>query len=98
MENWLREVRGSRPSQTARRTGHPLVLVMPARSKAWATRQARQKRIGRVGFRQTVHVVVDEAVGSAVGSKDVLRLREPPRRVEGVRYGVRGAAVVVKGK
>ena len=27
----------SRPSQTARRTGHPLPMVMPTRSKAWAT-------------------------------------------------------------
>jgi hypothetical protein len=34
-------VRGSRPSPTARRTGHPLILVMPARSKAWATRHER---------------------------------------------------------
>jgi len=27
----------SRPSQKTRRTGHPTVVVMPARSKAWAT-------------------------------------------------------------
>ena len=31
-------VRGSRPSQTARRTGHQPVLLVPARSTAWATR------------------------------------------------------------
>src|SRR5205823_4541865 len=31
-------VRGSRPSQTARRTVHPPLSVMPARSKAGATR------------------------------------------------------------
>ncbi len=30
----------SRPSQSARRTGHPQRLVIPARSKAWATRPA----------------------------------------------------------
>ena len=35
--------RGSRPSQTARRTGHPLVLVVPARSRAWATRPIGSK-------------------------------------------------------
>jgi len=29
----------SRPSQTARRTGHPPALVMSAKSKSWATRR-----------------------------------------------------------
>jgi putative transposase len=31
-------VSDSRPSQRTRRTGHPLLLVTPTRSKAWATR------------------------------------------------------------
>jgi hypothetical protein len=30
-------VRGTHPSPRTRRMGHPAVLVMPARSKAWAT-------------------------------------------------------------
>jgi len=30
------------PSQSTRRMGHPPVLVTPARSKAWATRQIIQ--------------------------------------------------------
>ncbi len=35
-------VRSTRPSQKTRRNGAPTVLVMPARSKAWATRQEPQ--------------------------------------------------------
>ena len=38
-----------RPSQRARRTGHPTALVMPTKSRAWATRQLSLLRKWRAG-------------------------------------------------
>jgi len=39
-------VRRTRPSPTTRRTGHPTVLMMLARSTAWATRRIKQRPAG----------------------------------------------------
>jgi len=50
-------VSDSRPSQRTRRTGHPSVLVMPTRSKAWATRPQMETyvRARRRVFRKVYH-------------------------------------------
>ena len=62
-------VRGTRPSPTTRRTGHPAVLMTPARSKAWATRRIR---LSRTDYYQSSYVVPNKVSDCVVGFHEPL--------------------------